>query len=86
MCIYFVISNKTLNEWTWRVVNDDGAAVARSAKIFPTRYECIDDAEAFRDKLGEAAFYDFAGVPIDKMHLKKGTFPPVKPLIRVQAD
>lgn len=86
MCIYFVISNKSLSEWTWRVVNDDGDAIARSALTFATRPECIANAESFRDSIGEAAFYDSAGVPIDRMHLKNGISPPAKPSIEVKVE
>jgi len=86
MCIYFVISNKSLTEWSWRVVNDDGATVARSANTFANRPECIADAEKFRDSIGDAAFYDAAGVPIDQMHLKKGVFPPARSFINVKVE
>lgn len=86
MCMYFVISNKTLKEWTWRVVNDNGDLIARSARHFPNRPDCISDAETFRDGIGDAAFYDSAGVPIDGMHLRKGAFPPAKPFIDVKHD
>lgn len=86
MCIYFVISNKTKTDWSWRVVDDSGNPIARSALSFETRYQCIEDAEDFRDKIGDAAFYDAAGVAIDKMHLRKGIFPPRKQFIEVKID
>lgn len=86
MCIYFVISNKTLHEWTWRVVDENGESIARSAQIFTTRPECIDNAESFRDLIGDAAFYDAAGVPIDRMHLRRGIFPPLKAFIEVKVE
>ncbi|WP_152999348.1 hypothetical protein [Pantoea dispersa] len=86
MCINFVISNKTLTEWSWRVVNDQGVTIARSALTFPTRPECISDAENFRDIIGEAPFYDAAGVAINQMHLRKGVFPPRNATIDVKPD
>ena len=86
MCMYFVISNKSLKEWTWRVVNDAGESIARSAQYFPTRHECIDDAENFSEHIADAAFYDSAGVPIDPMHLKRGVFPPRKPTIKIKFE
>ncbi|HCC5864668.1 TPA: hypothetical protein M5853_002471 [Klebsiella aerogenes] len=84
MCMYFVISNKTLDKWTWRVVDDKGESIARSARIFPTRPECIKDAERFRDNLDDAQFYDTAGVPIDPIHLSKSRSP--LPLIDVKHE
>ncbi|HDH0806967.1 MULTISPECIES: hypothetical protein [Klebsiella pneumoniae complex] len=84
MCIYFVISNKTLSEWTWRVVDENGEAVARSARQFPNRPDCIKDAEHFRDIIGNAPFYDKAGVPIDPMHLSKSVSP--LPMIKVKHE
>lgn len=73
MCINFVISNKSLSEWNWKIVNSEGKILAASPHSFKTRVTCIDDAETFQAALPNAKFYDFAGIPIDPMHLKNGS-------------
>ncbi|HEP1898736.1 hypothetical protein AB4K05_07070 [Kluyvera sp. STS39-E] len=72
MCINFVISNTTHTSWTWRIVNEKGETIATSSQTFETRYYCIDDAEKFQQSIPDAGFYDFAGIPIDEMHLSNG--------------
>lgn len=72
MCMNFVISNTTHTNWTWRIVNEKGETIAMSSQTFKTRPLCIDDAENFQQAIPNAGFYDFAGIPIDEMHLSNG--------------
>lgn len=85
MCINFVISDKSPTEWTWRIVSSDGHAIAHAASYFPSRPECISDAEKFRSQIekGHADFYDSAGVAIDGIFLTRATSPREK-LIKVK--
>lgn len=71
MCIRFIISSKSKTEWLWSIVKDGDKVIASSTELFATRYECIENAETFRDTLNDAAFYDDAGVRIPNMHLSK---------------
>jgi|AGFS01.1.fsa_nt_gi hypothetical protein len=72
MCMNFVISNTTHTNWTWRIVNEKGETIAVSSQSFGSRPLCIDDAENFQQAIPNSGFYDFAGIPIDEMHLSNG--------------
>ncbi|QIZ52368.1 hypothetical protein [Dickeya zeae] len=82
MCINIVISNKSLNEWNWRAINENGETVAASPHIFENRPLCIKNAEAFLDLIPDAKIYDFAGVPIDPMHLSNTAHAAVRGTIK----